>query len=170
MLKAQNYSVGKFDKQLLWYLSERNNNINKCVAVMFPSNVSMVWTTSHVTPDSVVWHLQGNESKFMMVHCCAFSPSTRRTWDSGCLPFTWANNTVHGVGKWFAKLRTRKFRPGIAHGFEGTEHESPFGISSIGKNTTTTSDVPLLSEIFRWEDLKSRVPFTFQPDFPENFC
>ena len=49
-------------------------------------------------------------------------------------------------------------------------HKSPFGISSIGKNTTTTSDVPLLSEIFRWEDLKSRVPFTFQPEFPENFC
>ena len=74
------------------------------------------------------------------------------------------------MGKWFAKLRTGKFRPGITHGFEGTEHESPFGISSIGKNTTTTSDVPLLSEIFRWEDLKSRVPFTFLPDFPENFC
>ena len=81
---------------------------------MFPSNVSMVWTTSHVTPDSVVWHLQGNESKFMMAHCCAFSPSTRRTWDSGCLPFTWANHSVHGVGKWFAILRTGKFRPGIA--------------------------------------------------------
>ena len=23
---------------------------------------------------------------------------------------------------------------------------------------------------FRWEDPKTRVPFTFQTDFPENFC
>ena len=30
-------------------------------------------------------------------------------------------------------------------------------------------DFPLLPEIFRWNDPKSRVPFTFQPDFPENF-
>ena len=41
---------------------------------------------------------------------------------------------------------------------------------SIRKNRTTFSDVPLPPEIFRWEDLKSCVPFTFQPDFPGNFC
>ena len=40
---------------------------------------------------------------------------------------------------------------------------------SIGKNKTTFSDVPLLPDIFRWEDLKGRVPFTFEPDFPEIF-
>ena len=40
---------------------------------------------------------------------------------------------------------------------------------SIGKNKTTFSDVPLLPEIFCREDLKGRVPFTFQPDFPEIF-
>ena len=40
---------------------------------------------------------------------------------------------------------------------------------SIRKNRTTFSDVPLLSEIFRWKDPKSRVPFTFQLDFPEIF-
>ena len=34
--------------------------------------------------------------------------------DWGCLPSTWANRSVHGVGKWFAKFRTGKFRPGIA--------------------------------------------------------
>ena len=32
----------------------------------------------------------------------------------GCLPFTWADQSVHGVGKWFAKFRPGKFRPGIA--------------------------------------------------------
>ena len=30
--------------------------------------------------------------------------------------------------------------------------------------------VPLLPEIFRWNDPKSSVPFTFQPGFPETFC
>ena len=34
----------------------------------------------------------------------------------GCLPFTWANRScsVHGLGKWYAKFRTVKFRPGFA--------------------------------------------------------
>jgi len=41
---------------------------------------------------------------------------------------------------------------------------------SVRKNRTTFSSVPLLPEIFRWIDLKSHVPFTFQPDFPETFC
>ena len=30
--------------------------------------------------------------------------------------------------------------------------------------------VPLLSEIFRWNEQKSRVPFTFQPEFLETSC
>ena len=34
---------------------------------------------------------------------------------------------------------------------------------------TTFSDVPLLPEIFRWNNQKSHVSFTFQPDFPETF-
>ena len=29
---------------------------------------------------------------------------------------------------------------------------------------------PLLPKLFCWYDPKSRVPFTFQPDFPETFC
>ena len=41
---------------------------------------------------------------------------------------------------------------------------------SIRKNRTTFSDVPLLPEVFRWDDPKSRVPFIFQTGFPENFC
>ena len=40
---------------------------------------------------------------------------------------------------------------------------------SARKNRTTFSDVSLLPHIFRWNDPKSRVPFTFQPDFPDNF-
>ena len=34
---------------------------------------------------------------------------------------------------------------------------------------TTFSDVPLFPEIFYWNDPKSLVPFTLQPDFPETF-
>ena len=34
--------------------------------------------------------------------------------NTGCLSFTRANRSVHGLGKWFAKFRTGKFRPGIA--------------------------------------------------------
>ena len=41
---------------------------------------------------------------------------------------------------------------------------------SVRKNRTTFSGVPLLRESFRWNDPKSRVPFSFQPDFPETFC
>ena len=40
----------------------------------------------------------------------------------------------------------------------------------VRKNRTTLTDVPLLLEIFRWNDQKIHVPFTFQPDFPESFC
>ena len=40
----------------------------------------------------------------------------------------------------------------------------------VRKNRTTFTDVPLLLEIFRWNDQKSHVLFTFQPDFPESFC
>ena len=41
---------------------------------------------------------------------------------------------------------------------------------SIRKNRTTFSDVPLLPEIFCWNDPKSRVTYIVQPDFPETFC
>ena len=47
------------------------------------------------------------------------------------------------------------------------EHEFPLKHSVRKK--TTFSDVPLLQEIFRWIDPKHRVPFTFQPGFPETF-
>ena len=58
--------------------------------------------------------------------------------------------------------------PSIKDGFEEMEYEFPIG-HSVRKNRTTFSDVPLLPEIFLWNDQKSHVPFTFQPDFPQNF-
>ena len=33
--------------------------------------------------------------------------------DKGCFPFTWANRSVHSLGKWYAKFRTSKFDPGM---------------------------------------------------------
>lgn len=38
------------------------------------------------------------------------------------------------------------------------------------KNRTNFSAVPVLPEIFHSKDLKSRVLFILQPDFPETFC
>ena len=49
------------------------------------------------------------------------------------------------------------------------ELEFLFGIFRP-ENMTTFSDVPLFQEGFRWNDPKSRVPFTLQPDFPESIC
>ena len=37
----------------------------------------------------------------------------RRHISYSCLPFTLANWSVHGFGKWYAKFRTGKFCPGI---------------------------------------------------------
>ena len=48
------------------------------------------------------------------------------------------------------------------------EREFPIGIFRPEKQDTF-SDVPLLPETFRWNNRKSHVPFTFQPDFPETF-
>ena len=117
-----------------------------------------------------------------------YSASSRRL---GCLPFTWANRSVHSLSKWFAKFRTGKFRLGIAitintistdqfhlkeNGREGLKLVLKVALKkwitnfrleySIRINRTTFSDVSLLPEIFRWEDPKSGVPFTFEPDFP----
>ena len=60
----------------------------------------------------------------------------------------------------FTEKRPQRPETGIKHGFEETEHEFRFGIFRPEKRTTF-SDVPLLPKIFRWNDPKSRVPFTF---------
>ena len=109
----------------------------------------------------------------------------------GLFTYTWASRSVQDLDKWLAKFRTGKFCPRIAlticiihfhlpeNGREGVKLVSKMALEkwntnfrleySIRKNRTSFSDVPLLPEIFRWEDLKIRVPFIFQPDFPENF-
>ena len=97
-----------------------------------------------------------------------------------------------GLGKWYAKFRTGKFRHGIAFTIcknqfhlpkndrEGLNPVSKMALKkrntnfrleySVQKNRTTFSDFPsLLPDIFRWNDPKSCVPSTFQPDFQENF-
>ena len=102
---------------------------------------------------------------------------------NGCLPFTLANRSVHGLGKWFVpELRlplfcTNQFQL-PKNGREGLKLVSKMAVkkwntnfrSSVRKNRTTFSDVPLLPDIFRWDNPKSRVPFTFQTDFSETFC
>ena len=50
------------------------------------------------------------------------------------------------------------------------EHQLRIGIFRPDIQDLTFSDVPLLPEIFLWNNRKSRVPFTSQPDFQESFC
>ena len=122
--------------------------------------------------------------------CHVETPEERRKPKGGCLPFTCTNHLVHGVGKWFTKLRTGKFRPRIActictNQFHLDSREDLKLVSkmalkewntnfrleySIQKNKSTFQMFPLLLDIFHWENPKSLVPFIFQPDFPENFC
>ena len=112
-------------------------------------------------------------------------------WIKGCISFTLPNQSVEGLGKWYAKFRTGKFRAGITF----TICTNPFHLPrndreglklvlkmalkkwntnfcleySIPKNRHTFSDASFFPEIFRWNDPTSRVPFTFQPGFTETF-
>ena len=52
---------------------------------------------------------------------------------------------------------------------EEVEHEFPFATFPPEKQEYF-SEVPLLLQIFRWIHPNSRLPITFQPDFPETFC
>ena len=70
----------------------------------------------------------------------------------------------------FTEKRLRKLDTGLKGGFEEMEHQFQIGIFCPDIQDVTFSDVPLLPEIFLWNDQKSRVPFTSQPDFPETFC
>ena len=103
---------------------------------------------------------------------------------NGCLPFTLANRSVHGLGKlgFVPELRlplfcTNQFQL-PKNGREGLKLVSKMALKkwntnfrlSVRKNRTTFSDVPLLTDIFRWDNPKSRVPFTFKMDFSETFC
>ena len=110
---------------------------------------------------------------------------------SGCSPFTWVNRSVYGLGKWYAKFRTGKFSSGIAftictdqfhlteNGREGLKLVSKMALRKwntnfrleyfVRKNRTTFSDVPLLPEIFRWEDPKKSCSIHFRTGFPGKF-
>ena len=104
-----------------------------------------------------------------------------------------ANRSVDGLGKFNAKFRTGKFRPGIAFTIcvnqfhlPKNDHEglklvpkmkkwnTNFRLEymySIQKNKTTFSDVPLLPEIFRWNDPRNRAPILlFNRVFRKLFC
>ena len=106
----------------------------------------------------------------------------------GCLPFTWTNRLVHGLGKWYAKFRTRKLRPGIAFTictnqfiYQKNDREGLKLVTNVFKEMEQEFTV----EIFRPEKqdnlLRSSVSLgkfqpkrpkmssTFQPDFPETF-
>ena len=67
----------------------------------------------------------------------------------------------------------RRLENGIKDGLkkclEEMESRANFHLEhSVQKNRTTFSDVPLLPGIFRWNVQKSRLPFNFQPDFPQS--
>ena len=107
------------------------------------------------------------------------------------LPFTWANWSVHGLGKWYAKFMTSKFSPGIAFTIctnqfhlpendrKGLKLVSKMALKSgtrisawntaVRKNRTDLFRCSVATGNFRWNDPKRRAPFTFQPDFPGTF-
>ena len=100
---------------------------------------------------------------------------------NGCLPVTCASRSVHGL----EKCTQNSERSGIAFTIYTNQVNLPkngrggrpeTGIKRwlrrngtripvleipSGKNRTTFSDVPLLPEIFRWNDPRRFVPFTF---------
>ena len=98
----------------------------------------------------------------------------------GFLLFTWANWSLHCLDKWYAEFRTGKFHPGITFTICTNQFHLPkngrklpepvskmalkkwnrnfhFGIFHPEKQDCTFSDVPLLLEIFLWNDPKSCV-------------
>ena len=80
-----------------------------------------------------------------------------------CLSTDWANGTQNSGLVNFV----RRPEHGIKDGFEEMEHEFPFGIS-LPEKQEYLFRCSVLPDIFRWNDPKSCVPFTFQPDFPDN--
>ena len=82
-----------------------------------------------------------------------------------------SRNGVYRLDQSFPFSKNGRENPenGIKDGLEEMEHEIRLK-HSVHKNGTTFSDIPLLLAIFRWNDAKGHVPFTFQPDFPETNC
>ena len=64
--------------------------------------------------------------------------------NTACLPFTWAIHSVHSVGKWFAKLRTGRFRSGITF----TICTNQFHLPKNGREgLKLVSEMPLIEEM-----------------------
>ena len=98
---------------------------------------------------------------------------------------------VHGLGKRCVKFRTGKFRPGIAFTIcviqwhlpknerEGLKPVSKMALKKWNSNFQLEYSVRkkqdylfrpfVVSVNFLLNDPKRRIPFTFQPDFPETF-
>ena len=117
---------------------------------------------------------------------CVLKPARSNDY-TDCLPFSWETDrlTVWANGKQNSGLVN--FIPESRLPFVqiiSTTKKLPRSLKLVSKmalmkkwNTNFRFEhsvrkkyVPLLPEIFRWDDPKSRVPFTFQPGFPETFC
>ena len=101
--------------------------------------------------------------------------------------FTWSNQSVHGLGKWYAKMWTDEFCAGTAFTICANQLHLPkndreglklflkmalnkcntnFRLEySVRKNRTTFSDVPLL----RWNDPKCHVHLLSKGIFRKRF-
>ena len=108
----------------------------------------------------------------------------------GCLPFTWANRWVDGLGKWYVKFMTGKIRPRIAFTICTNQFHTPrndreglklvlkmalkkwntnFRLEySVREKRTTFSDVPLLPEIFHLERHKKSCAIHVSTGFSGN--
>ena len=134
-----------------------------------------------------IWLIQGSRPPPPPPRAAFIIVFERRHISYSCLPFTLANWSVHGFGKLYSNSGLENFVPEsrlpflqISSIYPKTTAVSKMALKkwntnfrlehSVGKNRTTFSNVPLLSEIFLWNDPKSRVPFTFKPDFPETCC
>ena len=116
--------------------------------------------------------------------------------NSGCLPFTWANHLVHGLGKWSAKFRTLVNFISELHlpiiiftqissilkpknhckslkllqyqrWLEKRELEFPSGTFRLEKQDYLNFRCSVAPEKFSSGTRKRQVPFAFQPDFLE---
>ena len=134
-------------------------------------------------------HFRQEHECYCSPKCHVETPKERRKPKGGCLPFTCTNHLVHGVGKWFTKLRTGKFRPRIActictnqfhlDGREDLKLVSKMALKewntnfrleySIQKNRTTFSDVPVAPWNFPLGKPKESCSIYFPTRFPRKF-
>ena len=66
----------------------------------------------------------------------------------------------------FTEKRPRRPETGVKDDFEEMDHEFPFGTFSPEKEDNLIR-CSVVAGDYPWNDPNSRVPFTFNPDFPE---